>query len=160
MALTPAQLSTLKAAINAETDAAFVASRTANNEQGMADWYNVASTFVGWKSRVTLLETGQAFNGTEWAAMTSANHTRLTDVALWISTGYDASKADIRAMFNDIWSAAGGAVTRASLLALWKRVALRGEKLYCTGTGSDASPGVFVFEGNITAQNVSDALRS
>jgi len=160
MALTTVQLQALKSAIATETDPVFVTLRATNDESGMAAWYNLTSTFVAWKSKVTLLETGQAFNGTEWAGMTSANHTRLTDVALWISSGYDAAKADIRAMFNDIWSGAGGTNTRANLLTLWKRFATRGEKIYCTGAGSDASPGIFTFEGVLTAQDISDALRA
>ena len=159
MALTPAQLPALKNAIAAETDPTLVALRTANDETGMAGWYNGASTFVVWKSRVTIEQTGQAFNGAEWAGMTSANHTRLQTVAQYLSA-YNAGVADIRTMFNDIWSGAGGANTRAALLALWKRFATKAERLYATGTGTDATPGLPTFEGNITAQDVSDALRS
>lgn len=157
MALTPAQLQTLKAAIAAETDPTFVAYRTNGDNGQMAAWYNQASTFIVWRTRVTIGETGAAYNGTEWAGMTSANHTRLTDVAMWVSQGYDASKADIRAMFNDIWSGAGGTTTRANLLALWKRAATRGEKLYATGTGTDATPGLLVFEGVITTADITAA---
>lgn len=155
--LSPAQLQTLKAAIAAETTPAFVTLRQAGDENGMAAWYNGASTFVAWKSSVSIIETGQAFNGAEWAGMTSANHTRLQTVAQYLSK-YSPGLADIRAMFNDIWSGAGGTTTRANLLALWKRFATRGEKVFATGAGSDASPGALVVEGNLTAQNISDAL--
>ena len=155
--LAPAQLQTLKSAIAAETDPAFVALRQAFNEQGMADWYNAASTFVCWKSNVTIRDTGQAFNGAEWAAMTGANHTRLQTVAQYLAS-YDPSKADIRAMFNDIWGGASGTITRPALLALWKRFALRGERVFATGNGADATPGLFTVQGVITAQNISDAL--
>mgnify|MGYP000199104750 CR=1 FL=1 len=157
--LTTAQLQTLKAAIAAETDPTFVALRAANNEDGMASWYNGASTFIVWKSSVSITETGAAFNGSEWAGMTSANHTRLQTVAQYMST-YRPALADIRAMFNDIWSGAGGTNTRAALLALWKRAATRVEKVFATGTGTDATPGTLVFEGAIRAQTISDALRS
>jgi len=160
MNLTTAQLQTLKANINAETDPAFVAMRQANNETGMADWYNVNSTFTAWKTFITIEATGQAFNGIEWAGMTTANHTRLQTVAQYLTSGYSAAISDVRAMFNDIWSGAGGTNTRANLLLLWKRLAKRGEKVYATGTGTDAVPGQFVLEGDITAQNISDALRS
>lgn len=159
MSLTPAQLITLKASILAETDAAFVALRQANNEDGMAAWYNAAGTFVVWKASVSITDTGKAFNGTEWAGMTSANHTRLQTVAQYLQS-YNPGLADIRTMFNDIWSGAGGTNTRAALLALWKRFALRGERVYSTGTGTDATPGLLVFEGLISAQNISDALRA
>ena len=157
--LTAAQLQTLKAAILAETTPAFVALRQANDETGMAAWYNAPGTFVAWKSSVTIAATGAVFNGTEWAGMTSANHTRLQTVAQYLAT-YNPGLADIRAMFNDIWSGAGGTNTRAALLALWKRFATRGERVFATGTGTDASPGAFTFEGAISAQDISDALRA
>jgi len=162
MALTPAQLPVLKAAIAAETDPTFVGYRTANSTGAMADWYNEATSpaFVLWRTNVTIRETGQAFNGTEWAGMTTANHTRLQTVAQYLDQGYNASLADVRAMFNDIWSGAGGATTRASLLALWKRVSSKVEKIYATGTGSDASPATPTFEGRITNDDVLAALRS
>ena len=159
--LTTAQLITLKAAILAETDVAFVALRTANNEAGMASWYNAdaAPVFIAWRTAVTTRETGQAFNGGEWAGMTGANHTRLQTVAQYLES-YSPALSDIRAMFNDIWSGAGGTLTRASLLALWKRSAKRVEKLFAAGVGTDAAPASLVFEGAITAQHISDALRT
>ncbi len=116
MALTTQQLTALKAAILAETDPAFVALRTAGATGAMAEWYSAdsAPAFVVWKSLVSIAATGQAFNGTEWAGMTSANHTRLQTVAQFLAAGYNASKADVQAMFNDIWSGAGGTFARSN----------------------------------------------
>jgi hypothetical protein len=161
MILTTAQLTTLKNAINAETDPTFVGYRNANNDDGMASFYNVLASpsFTVWKSFVTITDTGKQFVGTEWAGMTSANHTRLQTVSQWLNAGYSPALADIRAMFDDIWSGAGGTQTRAKYLAFWKRFATRGEKLYATGTGSDAVPATLVCEGDITSQNISDARR-
>ena len=156
--LTTAQLQTLKAAIAAETDSTFAALRTAGATGAMAEWYNGATTFIVWKSSVTITETGQAFNGTEWSGMTSANHTRLQTVAQYMST-YRPGLADIRAMFNDIWSGAGGTTTRANLLALWKRNALLVERIFATGTGSTATPGLLVYEGTVSGDEVGRALR-
>ena len=58
--LTPAQLTTLKAAILAETDPTFVALRVATNETGMAAWYNADTVpvFVAWRTKNTLLTIG------------------------------------------------------------------------------------------------------
>ena len=155
MQLTPAQSTTLKNAIAAETDAGFVAARTAGNENAMAAFYNAAAspTFIVWKPRVTVTETGVVFNGTEWAGMSSLNHTRLQTMAQYLPI-YNPALPDIRAMFNDIWSGAGGTLTRPAMLALWKRSALRIEKLFATGTGTDALPGVVVFEGEATPQQI------
>lgn len=155
--MTPAQLTTLKAAILAETAPAFVALRTGNETGQMAEWFNVNSTFICWKPSVTIEQTGAVFNGGEWAGMTSANHTRLQTVAQYLSS-YSPASAGIRAMFDNIWSGAGGALTRAALLALWKRPATRGEKVFATGTGTDASPGVLTFEGQISNSDIGDAL--
>lgn len=89
--------------------------------------------------------------------MTTANHTRLQTVAQWLPGGYNAALPDIRAMFNDIWSGAGGTSTRNALLVLWKRLARRGEKLYASGTGTDTVPSTLTFEGPISATDVSNA---
>ena len=158
MSLTTPQLQILKAAILA--DPVLAAQPMDGNGNGfIADAMNLAASpvFVVWKTSVSVLDTGQAFNGTEWAGATTANHTRLQTVAQYLSFGYNASKADLRAMFNDIWSGAGGTITRANLLLLWKRNATRGEKLYATGTGSDAVPATLTFEGPITSLDVDQA---
>jgi hypothetical protein len=77
-----------------------------------------------------------------------------------MSAGVNPSLIDVRQMFDDIFSGAGGTNTRANLLALWKRLATRGEKIFATGTGSDPSPGTLTFEGNISYQDVEQARAS
>ncbi len=170
--MTDAQLQALAAAIRADvlaTPTAVIPGYTDNgtwtlsqamtvrNDIALTAWENSASTFIAWKSSVTIRETGQAFNGTEWAGMTTANHTRLQTVAQYLSA-YSPGLADIRAMFNDIWSGAGGTITRPALLALWKRQATRAEKVFATGNGADATPGTLVFEGQVSTNDVGNAL--
>jgi hypothetical protein len=159
--MTPAQIVVLKAAIIAETDPTFAGLRSSGATGAMADWYNQPSSpaFIVWKSNVSIAATGQAFNGTELAGMTTANQTRLQTIAQYLASGYNPSLADARQMFNDIWSGAGGATTRANLLALWKRTAKRGEKLFATGAGVDATPGALVFEGNVDNDDIVRALQ-
>lgn len=156
--MTPAQLATLKAAILADPVLSAYP-MTSGGSYSIAEALNrQASPMVTvWKSSISIAATGQAFNGSEWAGMTSANHTRLQTVAQYLAQGYNAALADVRAMFNDIWSGAGGATTRANLLALWKRTATRGEALFATGTGSDASPAVLTFEGAVSSPDVQQA---
>ncbi len=146
--LTAAQLVTMRAGVCADNSAK--ALLLAGDSAGLRTYMNAASTFVVWKSSVTIRETGQNFDGAEWAGMTSANHTRLQTVAQYLMV-YSPAVAGIRAMFNDIWSGAGGTNTRAALLALWKRFATRTEQVFATGTGSDATPGLLVFEGTLSA---------
>lgn len=157
MILSAAQIQTLKTAILAEGDVAFVALRQSGATFAMAEWFNGNSTTVVWRSSVSVRETGQVFNGAEWAGMTSANHTRLQSVAQYLAN-YNPTGADVRAMFNDIWSGAGGTLTRASLLALWKRFATRAEKLFATGTGTDAVPATLVTEGRMSETSIVLAL--
>jgi hypothetical protein len=163
MALTSQQQATLKAAILADPTLNAYPNTTDGNFDMCAQKLNVVASpaFTVWKSNVGLKETGRSYNGAEWAGMTSGNHTRLTDVALWVADGYDASRPDIRDMFNDIWSGAGGATTRANLLAMWKRSALLGEKiLAASGTGSDASPATIGYEGSLSYVDVMAARSS
>jgi hypothetical protein len=75
--MTPAQLTTLKAAINTETDPAFVALRTSGATGAMADWFNVASTFVCWRTNVPAEATGNAWVGTDIDGMSALNMQRL-----------------------------------------------------------------------------------
>lgn len=159
--LTPAQLTVMKADILADgTLNSFP--DTGDGNQAIADRYNAQATptFTVWKSKVTIEATGQIFNGTEWGSMTTGDHTRLQTVAQWLPGGYNAALADVRAMFDNIWSGAGGALTRANLLVLWKRTATRAEKLLATGTGSNAVPAVLGFEGRISYQEVQRARNS
>ena len=92
--------------------------------------------------------------------MTSLNLQRLQNIVTISTDGINASLPDRRAFFDDIFSGAGGALTRPKLLALWKRFATEGEKLYATGTGSDATPATMTFEGSISYQDVSTARGS
>lgn len=161
-ALTSAQLATLKAAIEAETDPAFVGYRTEGSMSSMSAWFNAPPPvpFVVWKSSVKIGDVGKAFNGSELAGLSSLNNTRLQTLGLYFAAGVNPSQTDVRAFFDDIFSGAGGALTRANLLALWKRQASRAEKLFATGTGTDAAPATLTFEGTLTSQDIIEALRS
>ena len=74
-------------------------------------------------------------------------------------SGVNPSLAERRAFFDEVFSVAAGATTRAQLLALWKRPATRTEKIFATGTGSDASPATLTFEGSISGTDVQRTLR-
>lgn len=119
----------------------------------VAGYYNQAASpsWTTWRKSVSILEVGNNLNGTDLSGLTSLNHTRLQTVVMLSQSGIDASLADRRQFFDDIFAGSGGATTRAQLLVLWKRLATRAQKLFSTGTGSDASPA-------ITASNVPDAF--
>lgn len=161
MALTVAQSQALKAAIAADATLAAIP-HTQDGAQQVADAFNQAASpaFVVWKTNVSVGATGDAINATELAGLTSLNTTRLQTIAQYAPNGFNPSLADRRQAFNDIFSGSGGAVTRPALLAIWKRNATRGEKLYATGTGSDASPATLVFEGSLAVADVVAAWNS
>jgi hypothetical protein len=152
MLLTTAQLATLKTWLT-------------NNASGLDDeaaanalnLIAAGPSNIAWKTSVTLREVGDNFNGTELAGLSSLNHTRLLTVITLSTAGINPSLADRRQFFDDIFSGAGGATTRANLLALWKRTVTVGEKLFWTGTGTTASPAVLGPEGLMTSTNVSEA---
>lgn len=172
MPLTAAQKTTLKAAIeanttvlafsggNAQINTVFnAASLNAGDAQLIAEHYNLfgpANTHTAWKTSVTITQIGDKINGTELAGLSSLNSTRLQTVVALSSAGVNPSLVDRRQFFDDIFSGAGGATTRANLLALWKRLCRNVEKVFATGTGSDASPATLTFEGTITGNDVSD----
>ena len=160
MALTSAQLVTLKAAIAAETNPTLVAARTAGATGAMADWYNLASTFVVWKTSVPVAQVGNAMDSVEVAGLTTANTNRLQVMAAYAGVAFNPSVANVRAGFDSVFSGAGGVNTRAALLALWKRFATNAEKLFATGNGADATPGALVFEGNVRNEDIVAALAS
>lgn len=173
-ALTPAQLTTLRADINANTatipagipDCGNYVGLQAKNVPNVTDgnlclarFYNTDSNpaFIVWKTNVPLVTVGNTFNPTDLAGLTSLNTQRLQNLAAWLTTGVNPSLASVRQFFDDIFSGAGGANTRTALLALWKRTATRAERLYATGTGSDATPGLLVFEGSLSGSDVDSA---
>jgi hypothetical protein len=158
-ALTAQQLATLKAAIVADS-ALNSQPMNGDGDFAIAAAFNLAAAGpnnICWRTNVTINEIGKKFNGAELAGLTTGNQTRLQTLAQFLAGGVNPSLADNRAFFDDVFSGAGGVNTRAALLALWKRTQTRGEKLYATGTGSDASPGTLVCEGAVTPAEVSAA---
>jgi hypothetical protein len=157
MALTTAQLQTLKTAIAAETDPAFVEYRNQGATGAMAGWYNTTASpsFTVWKTSVPLSDVAANVDGVELVGLTSVKLAAYQ--SLLLAGSVNPSKDRLRAGFDQVFSAAGGATTRPLLLALWKRLATRGEKLYATGTGSDATPAYLTFEGSISDYDVVQA---
>ena len=168
--MTPQQLTTLKAAILAVTDQEFVALRNANNEQGMADWFNVAADPAYYVKRKTLARhdilTGTSDDGTTFAWAAGAYITRNQGERdafreMFNDTGnVDPWLPTILSAFADIFSGTGGAGNRAHIAAMSRRAAKRVEKVFASGAGTKAAPSVSNFEGTVSAQDIADALRT
>jgi hypothetical protein len=161
MALTSAQKIVLKAAI-AAVPAWDSLPNTPDGNFALAELLKAQAVpaYTAWRTSVSIAAVGGAFNGTELSGLTTANQTRLQTVGVYFAGGLNPSNVDVRSMFDDIFSGAGGANTRARLLALWKRLASEIEKVFATGIGSDAAPATLTFEGGISYQDVQDARNS
>lgn len=164
MSLTPAQLPVFKAAILAETAPALVALRTANDEQGMADWYNTPGTFVCWRTNVSRAEIYNATSAeaTNWS-WTLYKNQGATEQNAWtqmfMGDQADFGQPNLRAGVSAIFTA-GSTANATHALAIGKRLATRAERVFATGTGTTATPANFGWQGMVSAQTISDALRA
>lgn len=155
MALTIAQLATIKADVLADPVLSTLAASSDSANQIITEMTKLKTpAFTVWKSKVPIGSVGKAFNSAELGGLTTANTNRLIALAHYLLDGIDPSQASNRAFFDDIFSGAGGAITRTSLAALWKRPASRLEALLAVGTGTDASPATPGYEGGISYSEV------
>ncbi len=153
--LTQQQYTALAAAITAKGAwAAYPLNDDGYTDLARALNATASPAFSVWRTNVPIGEVGRAFNGAELAGLTSGNQTRLLTIAAYLSDGVNPSIASNRSFFDDVFSGSGGALTRAALLAIWKRPAKYAEKILATGTGSDGSPGLLTFEGDIAPDEV------
>lgn len=156
MTLTPSQLAALKAAILADS----ALSSQPNNSDGhvtVAAALNADAIppFVVWRTNVRADEIGAAWVGTDIDGMSALNMQRLQLLLASSPAGvFDMSRADRRAGFENPFGTNQNNASRVAMRAVWKRLASRGERLFAAGTGSDASPGTLVFEGQVAPLDV------
>jgi hypothetical protein len=159
--LNQAQLTTLAAAIAAETDPTFVANRNAGATGAMAEWFNGASTFIVWRPDVTAEEIGNAWSGTDIDGMTAINMQRLQLLLASAPSGvFDMTRGDRRTGFEGPFGTNQNNASRVAMNAVWKRAATRGERLFATGTGTTANPGIASVTGPITNDDIVRALEA
>lgn len=166
--LTQDQKVTLKSAILAETDPAFVQYRNNGQTQQMADFFNVDASPAYYVRRKTLsrheILTGTSDDGTvfSWAGgayITRAQGERDAFREMFNDTGnVDPWLPTIQAAFNDIFSGAGGATNRTHIVAMSRRTATRAEKLFSTGAGTKVSPSVLGPSDKLTDTEIIAAL--
>jgi hypothetical protein len=161
MTLTDAQNATLKAHILATPELnAFP--NTEDGAAGIANLLNLQADpdFTVWKTNVLLDEVGKAIV-IGISGLTTAESIRIDLLASYSQTGVDPSDLQIRTLYeNELGAGADANTAKANLDALWRRLANEIEKLFATGTGSDAVPATLDFEGNISRQDVQIARNS
>lgn len=154
--LTTAQLQALKADILLD---GALASLPNNSDAAftIAAAYNqlASPNFTVWRTDVPVKDAKKA---TVWTEYIGRSQGERDAYQFMLSNGIlDASDTNIRQGITDIFSGPTGANTRAALTAIAKRFATRAEKLFATGTGSDAAPAVMSFEGTLSFQDVEQA---
>lgn len=158
MALTSAQQATLKAHILANTDPVVVQALASGDAGAIANEYNknASPDFTVWRTLITRDEIRQ---NTVWTEYIGRSQGERDCYRLIIEdASVNPSNSNIRQAFTDIFSGPSGATSRAQLAAASKRLASLVEKIFATGTGSDADPGLLVYEGPITYQEIGQAL--
>lgn len=147
MNLTTAQKATLKTDVQANSDTNTL--YLAGNLGGLSALYNLDAVPDYWvfRTNVPINDVGNTFNATELAGLTSLNTQRLQNLAAWSGLGVNPTTAGVRQFFADIFSGAGGQLTRSALDILWRRKATRFEKVFATGAGTTAAPSLLVLEG-------------
>lgn len=161
MDLTTQQKQTLKAFILADP----ALSQFPTNSDGsyaIADLLNKPAdpVFVVWKTDVSIDEIMR--NGMDWARVDnlSVGKARIWDWLGRLGT-INAAKVNVRAGIDATWvGTAADLAVRAAVYTHCKRPATVLEKLFATGTGSDASPATMVIEGAIGYQQVDEARAS
>lgn len=145
--LTPAQTASLKAAIIADSNLS--AQKATRDTQAIANYLNTSSTFIVWRTTVSLDEIMRG--AIDW---TRVDNLSVGKARVWDWMGrlgnLDCSKPNIRAGIDAVWvGTAADLAVRATVYAQCKRAATRFEKVFATGTGSDATPGLLVIEATI-----------
>lgn len=130
----------------------------------IAKYYNALASpnYVVWKRLVTLTEMGQLINKNDLGNITTANLDRVRSFYTVSPNGTSPERTDDRAFWDNTFSGAAGATTRAAYGAVggFKRYATRAEKLFSTGAGTEGTPSVMGPEGTISYQEVEAAQAS
>jgi len=129
MALTPAQIQTLKAAILAETDAEFVALRSAGATGAMGEWYNVAINPVQ-KAWITNQPPQATDDAPSYSTFDSIAAGKRDSWGFFLSYPRDFTRAKIRAWVTDVWGNATAASNAEAILQAATRNATRGEIVF------------------------------
>lgn len=162
--MTPQQLATLKADILASTNPAIVAALANGDSGSIANAYNedASPAFTVWKTSVTQDEIMQ--NGFDWVRVDnlSVGKARIWE---WLfdnqSNTINPSKANVRLGIDETWKGTtADLAVRAAVYVHCKRAASVFEKLFATGTGSDATPATMAIEGPVSVNDISEALAS
>lgn len=148
--LTDPQLVAVRAAVFATPEAA--ALLAAGSSAGLRDYLNTASATICWRTAVSQDEIMQ--NGFDWTRVDnlSVGKGRVWE---WLfaneERAINPSKANVRAGIDQVWQGtAADLAVRAAIYVHCKRAATNAERMLATGTGTNAAPALFTFQGEIS----------
>ena len=136
--------------------------RNSDGAYAVAAAYNLPASpeFIVWRTSVSQDEIMQ--NGFDWVRVDnlSVGKARIWE---WLfnnqSRSMNPSKINVRAGIDETWKGTAADLgVRAAVYAHCKRKATRAEKLFSTGTGTDASPATMTQDGALSYSEVQAAL--
>lgn len=150
--MTPSQLQLIKTAVLADP----VLTAVGRNDTELARLLNLPTAFICWRQMVSQDEIMQ--NGFDWVRVDnlSIGKARIWE---WLfdnpQRSINPSKLNVRAGIDECWKGtAPDLAVRAAVYVHCKRAATRAEQILATGIGTDAVPGSFTFEGQITISDI------
>jgi hypothetical protein len=165
MALTTAQLQTLKAAILADPTLAAKPNNTDGNFDIAAAMNAIATPdFFVWRTSVPIDEIMR--NGFDWTRVDNltVGKSRIWEWMTAIGT-IKPNQDNVRAGVLAVFTTALDQPNRLAVFGHCQRQATRAEKLFATGTGATTTdqgvgPAQLTFEGNLSYQDVTSARNS
>lgn len=162
MSLTPAQTTTVVAAIKASSEPTIVAALAVRDDGAIADWLNTAvtPTHYVWRTSYSPEQIRAAMTVNLGTAQLDALTAGKRDALLWfIGSTLNPSDPAVVTTLDDFCGSQN--TLKASLLNGAKRAATVCEKLLATGgNGALATPGTMTFEGSVSLNEVSQALNA
>lgn len=148
--MTPAQIIELRAKCLADQTAASFFNQ--DGAAGFQGYLNGASTFIAWRTSVSQDEI--MLNGFDWTRVDNLS-VGAARVWEWLfdndAKSFNPSKPNVRAGIEQVWKGtAADLAVRAAVYIHCKRAATIAEKLLATGTGTDANPGLFSWQGEVS----------
>lgn len=143
MALTAPQLTALKAAIDGDPTLSAIPNNSDSNFE-VAALLNTASN-PAWTVWRTNVERGEILeNGFDWTRLDnlSVGKARVWN-DIFVNGRINPSKTNVRSGIEAVWvGTAADLAVRAAIYVHCKMIATRAQKIFSTGSGSDASPAV------------------
>jgi len=156
--MTPAQLTVLAAALRADTNPDVAAAVAIGNATYLVSTYNTLSTYIVWRSVLTPDQARDAIvSGAQLAQLDNLTVGKRDALLYAFAANVNTANQATREAILDLCGTQN--VLKAALTAAVKRAATQAEKLFATGTGTDATPGDLGWEGQITIEDVGVALR-